>query len=100
MQSFQLSSHINPQGVLQIQLPKSLANQDVEIILVVQTKTTAVVDSISDIPQNKCTAPQASFAALLIQFLQEVESDPIDIDTAMFDNYRKSTTNREFTWEG
>jgi hypothetical protein len=43
MQSFQLSSHINQQGLLQIQMPINLANQDVEIILVVQQKTSPTV---------------------------------------------------------
>jgi hypothetical protein len=38
MQSFQFSSHINQQGLLQVQLPKNMADQDVDIILVVQPK--------------------------------------------------------------
>ncbi len=33
MYSFQLISHVNAQGMLQIQLPNELANQDVEITL-------------------------------------------------------------------
>jgi predicted ATP-binding protein involved in virulence len=40
-----------------------------------------------------------SFGAFLKQFRQEVEADPIDIDTTIFDSYRKSVTIREFTWE-
>jgi hypothetical protein len=38
MQSFQLSSQINQHGVLQIQLPESLANQEIDLILVIQPK--------------------------------------------------------------
>lgn len=33
MQSIQLISHVNTQGILHIQLPFELANQEVEIIL-------------------------------------------------------------------
>lgn len=33
MYSFQSISHVNAQGMLQIQLPNELANQDVEITL-------------------------------------------------------------------
>jgi hypothetical protein len=45
MQSFQISSHINQQGLLQIQLPENLANQDVDIVLVVQQKKTRLIAS-------------------------------------------------------
>jgi hypothetical protein len=36
MQSFQLASHVNEQGILQIQLPPNLANQDIDIVLMIQ----------------------------------------------------------------
>jgi hypothetical protein len=38
MQSFHLSSQINQHGLLQIQLPKELANQEVDFVLVIQQK--------------------------------------------------------------
>ncbi|MEN9848350.1 MAG: hypothetical protein RL368_1090, partial [Pseudomonadota bacterium] len=33
MQAFQLTSHVSPDGILQIQLPADLADKDVEIVL-------------------------------------------------------------------
>lgn len=39
MQTFQLISHVSPDGVLQIQLPTHLANQDVEVVLTIQPQT-------------------------------------------------------------
>ena len=32
-------------------------------------------------------------------FLKKYESDPIDIDTSIFDSYRKSVVERGFRWE-
>jgi hypothetical protein len=32
-------------------------------------------------------------------FLKKYESDPIDIDTSIFDSYRKSVKDRDFRWE-
>lgn len=37
---------------------------------------------------------KASFSASLKEFLKEVEDDPIDIDTSIFDDYRKTVTER------
>ena len=45
---------------------------------------------------EKSTEP---FGERLKEFLKEVETDPVDIDTAIFDNYRKSVTARDFKWE-
>ncbi|MFZ2726053.1 MAG: hypothetical protein WAX77_07390 [Methylococcaceae bacterium] len=35
----------------------------------------------------------------LKKFLKQYESNPIDIETAIFDNYRKSVNEREFKWD-
>ena len=48
---------------------------------------------------KKNTDNQTSFGIKLKEFLKEVESDPIDIDTSIFDDYRKSVTDRDFKWE-
>ena len=45
MQSFQLASHVNEQGILQIQLPPNLADQDVDIVLTIQPKVSKQVSS-------------------------------------------------------
>lgn len=39
--------------------------------------------------------PKKSFGESLKEFLKEVEDDPIDIDTSIFDDYRKTVTERE-----
>jgi len=44
MQSFHITHHVNPQGILQIQLPDSLANQDVDIIVIPQSRPVANAD--------------------------------------------------------
>jgi len=36
MHSFQLTSHVNEQGILQIQLPFDFANQEVDIVLAIK----------------------------------------------------------------
>jgi hypothetical protein len=38
MQSFQFTSQVTQEGILQVQLPPSLANQKVEIVLVIHPK--------------------------------------------------------------
>lgn len=45
---------------------------------------------------EKITEP---FGERLKKFLKETESDTIDIDTAIFDGYRKAVTTRDFKWE-
>ncbi len=40
-----------------------------------------------------------SFSSKLQGFLKEVELEPLDIDTSIFDDYRKSVTPRDFKWE-
>jgi hypothetical protein len=42
---------------------------------------------------------KTSFGVNLKAFLEKYESDPIDIDTSIFDSYRKSVTERGFRWE-
>lgn len=95
MQSFQLSSHIDPQGVLKLQLPKNFASQDVDVILVVESKNTPSL-LIKKENFKKRTIP---FGERLKEFLKEVDADPFDIDTSIFDNDRKSVATREFKWE-
>ena len=46
------------------------------------------------IPENK-----TGFGVKLKEFLEKYESDPVDIDTSIFDSYRKSVTERGFRWE-
>ncbi len=40
-----------------------------------------------------------SFGTALTAFLKKYENDPIDIDTSIFDSYRKSVVERDFRWE-
>lgn len=41
-----------------------------------------------------------NFAEFLREFRKEVEAEPLDdIDTTMFDSYRKSVKGRDFKWE-
>ena len=40
-----------------------------------------------------------NFAEFLREFRKEVEVEPLDIDTSIFDGYRKSVTDRGFKWE-
>ncbi|MEI7840962.1 MAG: hypothetical protein WCJ11_10710 [Methylococcaceae bacterium] len=48
------------------------------------------------IKMKKMVQPKkTSFGASLKEFLKEVEDDPIDIDTSIFDDYRKTVTERE-----
>ncbi|MBF0227598.1 MAG: hypothetical protein HQK76_19295 [Desulfobacterales bacterium] len=42
MQSFQFTSQIDQKGILNLQLPSILANQEVDIVLVVHPKTQQV----------------------------------------------------------
>ena len=42
---------------------------------------------------------KTSFSSKLESFLKEVELEPLDIDTSIFDDYRKSVTTRDFRWE-
>lgn len=42
---------------------------------------------------------KSSFGVKLKEFLKKYENDPIDIDTSIFDSYRKSVTERGFRWE-
>ena len=44
--------------------------------------------------KNKIKQNPSSFATRLKEFLKEVEDDPIDIDTSIFDDYRKTVTDR------
>jgi hypothetical protein len=63
MQSFQLSSHINQHGVLQIQLPESLANQEIDLILVIQQKNPQ--STVINYPIETIKIPNAvTYAAL------------------------------------
>lgn len=48
---------------------------------------------------KKDTHVQTSFGIKLKEFLKEVKLDPIDIETSIFDDYRKSVTDRDFKWE-
>ena len=50
MQTFQLTSHVNPDGILQIQLPADLADKDVEIVLTIQAKTLENTAKLSESP--------------------------------------------------
>lgn len=50
MQAFQLTSHVSPEGILQIQLPADLANKDVDIVLTIQAKTVKNTDKLSESP--------------------------------------------------
>ncbi|ALG67449.1 hypothetical protein [Beggiatoa leptomitoformis] len=50
MQAFQLTSHVSPEGLLQIQLPADLANQDVEIVLTIQPKIAQNAAKLSESP--------------------------------------------------
>ena len=102
MQSFQLSSHINSHGVLQIQLPQDLASQDVDIILVVQPKNTPA--AISNHPAGQYQGKtkkknieknSQTFAQFLKEFRQEIETEQLDIDTSIFDRDRHTYTDRE-----
>jgi hypothetical protein len=40
-----------------------------------------------------------NFAEFLREFRKEVEAEPLDIDTSIFDSYRKSVKTRDFKWE-
>lgn len=40
-----------------------------------------------------------NFAEFLRAFRKEVEAEPLDIDTSIFDSYRKSVKGRDFKWE-
>lgn len=50
MQAFQLTSHVSPDGILQIQLPADLADKDVEIVLTIQAKTLENTAKLSESP--------------------------------------------------
>ena len=43
MQSFQFASQVNRQGMLNLQLPPDFANQEVDIVLVINTKNKATL---------------------------------------------------------
>jgi hypothetical protein len=43
MQSFQFASQINRKGMLNLQLPPDFANQEVDIVLVINTKKKATL---------------------------------------------------------
>jgi hypothetical protein len=49
--------------------------------------------------KKKYVKNKTSFSSKLQAFLKEVELEPLDIDTSIFDDYRKSVTTRDFRWE-
>ncbi|WP_353570726.1 hypothetical protein [Candidatus Albibeggiatoa sp. nov. BB20] len=49
MHSVQLETHIDKQGLLKLQLPNEWANQDVNVILVLEKKTTPVAPPKQDL---------------------------------------------------
>jgi hypothetical protein len=57
----------------------------------------------SNLLKNKVTQTNSEnktdFGVKLKEFLAKYEDDPIDIDTTIFDSYRKSVTDRGFKWE-
>jgi hypothetical protein len=49
--------------------------------------------------KRKIKQKTQNFAEFLREFRKEVEAEPLDIDTSIFDSYRKSVTDRGFKWE-
>jgi hypothetical protein len=76
MHSFQLVSHVNEQGILQIQLPFDLANQEVEVILAIQPKIFAFQNKERPIglSKNIFEIPQSFFEPLPETIIEAFES--------------------------
>jgi hypothetical protein len=76
-------------------LPIEIIEEMLRWALVIKklTKPESVIHSMP-IEEKNNSAGEA-----LKKFLKKYESDPIDIDTAIFDSYRKSVVERDFRWE-
>ena len=63
------------------------------------TREQQVILRYTQMLKNRTRKNKSSFGATLKEFLKKYENDPIDIDTAIFDSYRKSIVERDFQWE-
>jgi hypothetical protein len=65
MKSMQLTTHVNNNGLLQINLPPEYANQDIDIVLVIQAHHTTEDQDDLKLLQNTRHEETLSFAEYL-----------------------------------
>jgi hypothetical protein len=75
MQSFQLSSHINQHGVLQIQLPENLANQEIDLILVIQQKNVKTPNAVTYAAMKEADSGDLPHFETVKELFDDLEKD-------------------------